>query len=190
MLDNVDPELPPLPRGQQIRFYRADLSDLPELEVPPGYSFRCYRPGDEADWAEVLTASFPGDTWTVEKIEKEFTKTEKFRPERICIAEHEGKIAGVAAAWEQGEPEWGYVHWVGVHPEHQGKRLGRLLTLGTLHRFRVEGKRKVYLDTDEPRIPAIATYLSLGFQPDLRLATHREMWERVQAVMAERRRSH
>lgn len=188
--ENAHPDLPPLQGGKQIRLYRADLDHLPDPEIPEGCTLRCYRPGDEEDWARTLEDAFPGDTWTSEKIRQEFTANKRFQPERICIAELDGQIAGVAAAWEQEDPDWGYVHWVAVRPGHQGKRLGRLVTLATLHRFRAEGKRRAYLDTDDFRIPAIATYLSLGFQPDLRQPHHQETWKRVQALMAERRREH
>lgn len=188
MSDPTDVILPPLSQGEQVRFYRVGLEDLPELEVPDGFEFRHYLPGDELEWAETLGAAFPEHPWSMEKVQKEFTHNDRFRPERICIAEQGGKIAGVAAAWESGPREWGYVHWVAVRPEHQGKRLGRLVTLGTLHRFRKEGKQKAYLDTDEPRLPAVATYLSLGFQPDLRRPEDQATWERIQEAMSRRSR--
>ena len=177
-------KLPPPASRSQIRFYRLDLVGLPELAAPEGYALRTYRPGDEEGWAAVLNAAFPDpNPWSVEKIRNEFLDRLPFRPERVFFAEHEGQIVGCAAAWETGEPGWGYVHWVAVHPEHQGKRLGRLVTLATLHRFLQEDTHKAFLDTDEHRIPAIRTYLGLGFHPDLRDPGHAAMWLRIERVL-------
>jgi mycothiol synthase len=185
MSDRSSLTLPPPPQSHQLRFLRLHLDDLPEMEAPDEYRLRNYQPGDEAAWAATLNAAFPesNGSWTEEKIEKEFTLSELFRPERIFFVERDGRIIGVAAAWQRDDPDWGYVHWVGVEPGHQGKRLGRLVTLATLHQFKREGKRASFLETDEPRIPAIRTYLSLGFEPDLRGEKYQEMWARIEKAL-------
>jgi mycothiol synthase len=166
------------PKHTQLRFVRPDLENLPPLEVPEGYTLRNYQPGDEAGWAAVLAASFGAASWTMEKIEREFLHQNPFKPERIFLVENDGQIVGCAAAWSH-DLEEGYVHWVGVKPGHQGKRLGRLVTLATLYQFKKEGRKRAILDTDDHRIPACATYLSLGFQPLLNSPEREEMWRKV-----------
>ncbi len=184
-------ELPPASTGAQLRFLLPHLNDLPDLMMPDGYSLREYRPGDDAAWAGVLNAAFPEERgkWTAARIAEEFLNQEPFRPERVFFIEHEGRLVATATAWDRGAPGWGYVHWVAVEPGHQGRRLGRLITLATLHQFRRDGYHAAMLDTDEPRLPAIATYLSLGFEPDLRGDDERRAaWERAKAALEARRR--
>ena len=50
-------------------------------------------------------------------------------------------------------------------PEQRGRGLGRLVTLATLHYMRDRGDTNVLLETDDFRIPAVRSYLGLGFVP-------------------------
>jgi mycothiol synthase len=171
------------PRHVQLRFTLSSLDRLPELRIPERYGLRHYESGDEEGWAAVLRASFNDEGWTPDKIRREFLDHDYFQPERISLATGEGRIVGAAGAWSRGNPEEGYVHWVGVDPEHQGKKLGRLVTLATLYRFREEGMKRAILDTDEFRVAACATYLSLGFLPLLDSPERESMWANVKSSL-------
>ena len=46
-----------------------------------------------------------------------------------------------------------------------GKNLGYSLSLAALNYFRKKGIKEVFLYTDDFRLPAIKTYLKLGFKP-------------------------
>jgi mycothiol synthase len=48
---------------------------------------------------------------------------------------------------------------------HRGRGLGRLVTLAVLHHLRQGGFERADLSTDDWRIPAIKSYLALGFVP-------------------------
>ena len=50
-------------------------------------------------------------------------------------------------------------------PEHRGRGLGRLVTLAALHYMLGRRDTDVLLETDDFRIPAVKTYLALGFVP-------------------------
>jgi len=49
------------------------------------------------------------------------------------------------------------------------------------------GYERIYLLTDDWRLPAIATYLSLGWEPYIYDEQMRERWERVMAQLARSR---
>jgi len=66
-----------------------------------------------------------------------------------------------------------------VTPGHQGKGLGHVLVLHVLDYFRKKGFREAILDTDDFRLPAIKTYLKLGFDPVHIGENHRRRWEIV-----------
>jgi mycothiol synthase len=76
------------------------------------------------------------------------------------------------------------VHYVAAAPDHAGKKLGYLASLATLYEFvRLKCKMAV-LDTDDYRLPAIKTYLNLGFMPYHRDDTHEARWTAVDAALA------
>jgi len=66
-----------------------------------------------------------------------------------------------------------------VDPEHRGKGLGRAVSLAAVNRFIRAGFRNVYLMTDDFRLPALAAYLKLGFEPFLFCEGMAERWEAV-----------
>jgi len=71
---------------------------------------------------------------------------------------------------------------VGVLPGHQGKHLGAKVSLAALRRFVEEGRIDAVLQTDDFRLPAIRTYLRLGFEP---LPIHENQRQRWRAVFDE-----
>lgn len=152
---------------RQLRMVRPDLDNLPKLELPLGYGMRTYREGDEVHWANIISDSFGGKQRTAEDTRNEITGQERFVPDGFYFATHDGTPVGTACAWRQtvDETEVGYVHMVGVASAHTGHKLGKWVSLAVLIYFREHGFRCAMLDTDDFRIPAIKTYLNLGFVP-------------------------
>lgn len=152
---------------RQLRMVRPDLDNLPKLELPPGYDMRTYQKGDEVHWANIISDSFGGKQRTAEDTRNEITGQERFVPDGFYFATHDGTPVGTACAWRQtvDETEVGYVHMVGVASAHTGHKLGKWVSLAVLIYFRDYGFRCAMLDTDDFRIPAIKTYLNLGFVP-------------------------
>ena len=68
---------------------------------------------------------------------------------------------------------------VAVSPNHQGKKLGRALTLEALQYFKKKGIQRVTLDTDDFRIQAIKTYRNIGFKPIYLDLSHRKRWSKI-----------
>jgi mycothiol synthase len=55
------------------------------------------------------------------------------------------------------------VYVVGVDPRHQGRGLGRSLTVAGLVRLRAQGLPQAMLYVESDNAPARATYRALGF---------------------------
>jgi len=163
----------------QLKMVHRDLGSLPEIEMPEGYELRTYRPGDEAAWAEIMNTGV--GEWTSESCREKLTGDPRFIPEGLFFAVHEGKPVGSACAWRRSADEWekGYLHMVCVLPDQRGKQIGHLLTLAVLRFFRDRGFKEVWLSTDDWRIPAIKSYLRLGFEPDYEDDSHHERWKVV-----------
>jgi len=53
--------------------------------------------------------------------------------------------------------------------------------------FRDHGFAESLLNTDDFRLPAIAMYLSLGFQPEHREEAHRARWSAIRVALEARK---
>ena len=164
----------------QLRMIRQNLEELSEIKIPKGYGIRTYKPGDEAHWARITNASFGGKR-SPEDARKEIMDRPQFVPEGLFFVIYQGKPVGTACAWRQSrdETEVGQLHMVGVVPEHQGHRLGELVSLCVLHFFKEHDFSMAWLGTDGHRLPALKTYLNLGFKPLYREDSHQERWKAV-----------
>jgi len=152
--------------ARQLRMIRPNLDRLPKLEVPEGYEIRVYREGDDAHWANIIKESFGGER-TAEHTQREILDRDVFEPQGLYFATYQGTPVGTACAWKKSpdEKEVGYVHMVGVVPEHEGHKLGRCVSLCVLLCFQERDFKCVMLDTDDFRLPAVKTYLNLDFLP-------------------------
>lgn len=166
---------------RQLRMVRPNLNDLPELKLPQGYDIRTYRKGDERHWARIISDSFGGRERTAQDTQHEITSRDVFVPDGLYFATHRDTPVGTACAWRQSvdEKDIGYVHMVGVVAEHTGHKLGKWVSLAVLHYFRDNGFRCAMLDTDDFRIPAVKTYLNLGFIPVYVEEGQAERWQKV-----------
>ncbi|MDH7480343.1 MAG: GNAT family N-acetyltransferase [Armatimonadota bacterium] len=169
----------------QLKMIIRDLSNLPPIEIPKGYELRTFKPGDEAAWAEIMNTGI--GEWNEQSCREKLTGCPQFMPEGLFFVTYNGKPVGSACAWRPSETEWekGSLHMVCVLPEHRSKGLGYLLSLAVLHFFRDHGFKEVELLTDDFRIPAIKTYLRLGFQPLYTDDTHPTRWKTILAQIGE-----
>ena len=161
------------------------LPDLPPL-LPPGYALREQHPDEDmAGLAALLQAAFPEHVWTPEKAHDALVADATVKT--IFVIEHDGApVATASARLLPGTyPGSGYVHWVAADPAYQGRRLGYVATLATLHAFARLGCRDAVLETDDFRLPAIKTYLRLGFVPEFRHPSHPERWAQIEVILGE-----
>jgi GNAT superfamily N-acetyltransferase len=171
---------------RQLRMIRPHLDGLPDYTVPEGYALRTFQPGDEAAWCAIMHTGLGAD-WTVERCQQQLTSLDRFRPEGLFFVTHDGQPVGSACAWPDSpeDPRRAQVHMVCVMPDHRGKGLGWLVTLAVLHYMRDHGFQASYLFTDDFRIPAIKTYVGLGFEPDYLEESHRPRWAAVFAKIGQ-----
>ncbi len=161
----------------QLWMEKSDLDAVPQIPVPAGYHLRTFRTGDEKALAGVYAAADLGTT-TAEEVRKRMINHPCFKPERIFVVDYDGGVVGTSAAWiEQNDPGVGYLHMVGVLPEHRGRRLGALLAVASIGYTRQEGFAAQRLFTDDWRAPAIHLYLNLGYYPLLYEGAELERWE-------------
>lgn len=165
--------------AKQLHMVHRNLKSLPEIEIPEGYGLRTYQPGDEAHWVAVMSAG--GWDFTEESCRENLTEKPQFLPDGLFFVTFQGTPVGSACAWRKSPEDWdiGWLHMVCVVPEHRGKQLGHIVTLAVLRYFLDQGFKEVWLSTDDWRIPAIKSYLRLGFEPHYFDDSHRERWAKI-----------
>lgn len=162
---------------------RDDLCELPYIALPAGYLIRTFRKGEQQAWERIIQQSFGSETSFAETMMADRC----YLPQRVHFVCCGGQAVGTASAWVV--PGWGarygFLHYVGVTPRHQGKGLGFQVSLAALRSMRAENKTAAVLTTDDFRLAAIGTYLRLGFRP---LLVHENQRDRWRAVLAELQR--
>ena len=158
----------------QLTMIFPNIRELPSVNLPPGYHCRHFLPGDEMHWNRIISDSF-GQFHDF----KEFMmKDSVFSPERVWfICDHDWPVA-TASAWHESDAV-GVLHMVGRQNDHAGKGVGYLASLAALHQMKKEGKVCATLSTDDHRIPAIKTYLKLGFLPLISHESHEQRWRDI-----------
>lgn len=158
----------------QLVMARMHLQDLPEVQLEPGYTLRHFAIGDEAGWNILISKTFK----SLYDFDGTLLADPFYHPERVFFVEHSDEIVATACAWRSDKwgKNTGVLHMVGASPEHRGHHLGFQVSLAALHRLVREGIHHAVLQTDDDRVPAIATYLKLGFAPYLIDPNQAERW--------------
>jgi len=169
----------------QLRMRRTHFEGLPEILIPEGYTLRTFEPGDEAHWARIINDVESLGRWTIERVRTELTGKPQFDPAGLFFAVAEGVPVATACAWRDtpDEKRIGQLHMVATENRHRGRQLGALVSLAVIRYFESHGFEAVYLLTDDFRLPAIRTYLRLGFEPVMVEADHPPRWQRVYAAL-------
>jgi len=147
---------------------RQTLEGLPDMAVPPGYTIRTSQDGDGPHWARIIRESFNDVSFDEARFEHDMKGHPAYHRDRIFfVCAPDGLPCATASAYRQESygPDMGYLHYVGVCPPHFGKRLGAVVSLMVLRKFKSEGLKGAVLQTDDFRLAAIRTYLKLGFAP-------------------------
>lgn len=163
--------------------HHPDLSRLSEVHLPAEFGIRLASLADLEEIAEVLQSAFPEMVWTNEKVLADPLNNPNVRA--TFVVTEGSRIVGTVSGCDrefEGVP-CGYVHWVGVHQSAQGRRLGYWSNLFILHEFVKWGYRSAMLDTDDFRLPALKTYLNLGFEPVIVAPDHVQRWEAIKSKL-------
>lgn len=160
---------------------RPHLQALPPVELPPGYRLRTAGREDAKALSGLQSAAFE-EAWDLECTCRRLLDDASVVA--IYVIEGTGgRLAATASSrlLPDQYPGFGYLHWVGAHPEERGRGLGRQVTLAVLHDFERRGMIGSVLETDDWRLPAIATYLNCGYLPEARAPEDEERWAAVRA---------
>jgi ribosomal protein S18 acetylase RimI-like enzyme len=165
---------------------RKNLEQIPEFELPDGFSLRQYRPGDEENWLRIHLVADRLQPITPELYVREFGSDRARLSERqYFLLAPNGQAIGTATAWFKDNFEgrrFGRVHWVAIVPEYQGRGLAKPLMSTICRRLQELGHDCAYLTTSTARLPAINLYRRFGFEPLIRTPEEADIWKRLDLV--------
>ena len=169
----------------QLRMGFRRFGDLEKPRAVDGYRLRTYRPGDEEAWLSVLSrAGFAA--WDRDRLDRTLAGERGPLPlEGIIFATKDDRPVGAAnALLYMGESgQYSELGWLAVDPSHRGHGLGLEICRGVLNFAKRLGHEYTYLRTDDFRLPAIKTYLRLGFLPEEIDSTHAKRWRDLRSVL-------
>lgn len=183
--DNLDP---------RIKYYELllerDLDALPSFPLPEGYRFVFYKPGDRDIWIEIEQSAkeFSNYAQGLEAWNKYYGGHEDALPKRMVFVEdQEGRKVATATAFiditgrdKSGD---GWLHWVSVRRDCQGRGLSKPLISYVLGVMRGLGYTHAKLPTQTTSWLACKVYLDLGFRPlPLNAVHNRDGWRIVKAL--------
>jgi len=164
-----------------------DLLALPpEPVVPAGYRLRHFHEADEpAHLALMHQAGF--ECWNHALL---VTMLQKVLPDGFFVIEHLASGALTATAMATHHPqEWApygaELGWVAADAAHKGHGLGMAVSTAATIRLMRGGYRNIYLLTDDFRLPAIKSYLRIGYRPDWFTGGMAERWQAVLARLGQ-----
>lgn len=151
----------------KLKMFRDNLENIPQFDLPEGYSIRKFREGDEIEWAKIETAAeeFKTVEDALKRFDKEFgSNIEEMKHRCLFIENEDGEAIGTTSAWfgdldGTGEQK-GRIHFVAIKPEYQGKKLSKPLLTAALNTLIKENHNKVYLTTQTTSYQAINMYLN------------------------------
>lgn len=173
-----------------------DISVLPELVVPGEFQLLSTQleESEHEALAECLSKAFgiQHGVWNAARIPKEFIDDVTVKKTfRLVHTDASGNVRIAATSSIRIIPDKypgsGYMHWVAVHPDFQGHRLGYVVALAVLYEARdVHGCGSCVMETQDTSLPAIRTYEKLGFHAVNLDDSHPARWEAIRVEMAKR----
>ena len=178
----------PAPDGNkppQLKMQLRAFGALEPVNLPPGYTVATLAERDASEWIAVLNANGQLGAWDRERAARCFNDPRPVLPEGTALVMHGDRPVATACTVlpTPAEPRH-ELGWVAVDPAHQGQGLGLQVCAAVLWYARRRGWPASTLNTDDWRLPAIRTYLKLGFEPEITHDSHPARWQEVHRLLA------
>lgn len=133
---------------------------------------------DAAAIGDLLSMAFE-EPWDAERVGEELGPAQGV--DASYVVRNGSKVIAVASSRRVPEifPDMGYVHYVATDAAERGRGLGGAVTKAVLLHFASLGLSGAVLETDDFRLPAVRTYLRLGFVPEYRHETDQARWSEI-----------
>ena len=178
----------------RIRYYelmlRGDITGMKEIPLPAGYHYEMYRPGDRDAWIEIEKSAKEFDTREqgLDAWKRYYAEHTDELPGRMVFVVNEAgeKVATATAFYDiRGidQSADGWLHWVAVRREDQGKGLSKPLISHVIQIMKALGQTHCKIPTQTTTWVAVKVYLDLGFRPiEKNLVNSRDGWRIIKRL--------
>lgn len=156
----------------------SGLPELPQLSL--GYTVRTYSETDYSNLLDLL--SIDGGSMSNEELKN---YRDKILPKGLFLISHTDELVATAGAVHNPNPGRYYFPFGGelgylmVHPDHRRKGLGEIVSSLVVKRFLSAGYESIRVGVQGFRLPAIRTYLKVGFVPFVYNEDLTTRWRRI-----------
>ena len=167
-----------------------DITEVPQYELPEGYRFVAYKENDRDAWIDIEMSAkeFTSYEQGLEAWNRYYaTRSEGLSDRMFFIETQDGeKIATATAFYDiygRDTSGDGWLHWVAVKREYQGKGLSKPLITHVLRVMNQLGHVRAKIPTQTNTWLACKVYMDLGFLPlKANLEHNYEGWKIVKAL--------
>lgn len=167
-----------------------NLNQIPVYQLPEGYRFAFYKDGEQKHWIqiEISAKELKDYKQGLEVWDRYYGGKEDTLLNRMVFIENpQGeKIATATAYYDitgKDQSVDGWLHWVAVHREYQGKGLSKPLIAYVLCLMRDLGYIHAKIPTQTTTWLACKIYLDFGFLPVPENAVHsKDGWRIIKAL--------
>ncbi|MCR4887230.1 MAG: GNAT family N-acetyltransferase [Clostridiales bacterium] len=178
----------------RIQYYElmleGDLGDMREIPLPAGYSYAFYQDGDRDAWIEIEKSAkeFSAYEEGVNAWKKYYEQhTAELYDRMVFVVNPAGEKVATATAFydirgidQSGD---GWLHWVAVKREEQGKGLSKPLISHVIQVMKSLGYTRAKIPTQTTTWVAVKVYLDLGFRPiEKNYIRNRDGWRIVKRL--------
>lgn len=161
---------------ERIRYYELllerDLEQIPQMLLPEGYRFVFYQQGDRDAWIDIEKSAKEFNSYEQGLISwnKYYENRQEELPVRMVFVENSAgeKVATATAFYDiygRDKSGDGWLHWVAVRREYQGRGLAKPLIAYVLNIMRGLGYKHAKIPTQTNTWLACKIYLDFGFMP-------------------------
>lgn len=178
----------------RIRYYELllerDLDGIPQLPLPDGYRFVFFQPGDRDTWIDIEKSAreFTSYEQGLDAWNRYYAANENSLRNRMVFIENAAgeKVATATAYYDitgRDQSGSGWLHWVAVRREYQGRGLSKPLISYVLGVMRGLGYTHGKIPTQTTTWLACKVYLDFGFLPLPQNAVHsRDGWRIIRTL--------
>lgn len=165
----------------QMVWPESALDQAPEPCLVQGYALRIYDPDRDLESYLSLVREAGFTDFDEQRVSH---CLDRVLPDGFFVAVYTPTDHLVATAMATHNPTplhpyGGELGWVAGRSAHAGRGLGTAVCAAVVRRFLSAGYRRIYLNTDDWRLPALKIYLKLGFVPFLFNAGMAARWQAI-----------
>ena len=178
----------------RIRYYelmlRGEITGMREIPLPAGYHYELYQPGDRDAWIGIEKSAKEFETYEqgLDAWKRYYEgRDDELMNRMVFVVNEAGEKVATATAFYDirgiDQSADGWLHWVAVRKEDQGKGLSKPLISHVIQIMKALSQTHCKIPTQTTTWVAVKVYLDLGFRPiEKNLVNSRDGWRIIKRL--------